>query len=73
MQIASNGTHEPPRQSFAGHVRKGAITFATNASNRKPLQLSARISKHMVDMVSWKSNVFSIFLLMGFAKALCLR
>ncbi len=58
MQIASSGTHEPLVQSFVSRARKGAITFATSAFNNRPLQLSAGMSKHMANMVSWKNNVF---------------
>jgi hypothetical protein len=59
MQIVNSGTHEPLRQSFASCARKGATT---SAFNNRPLQLSAGILKHKVDMVSWKSNDFSFFL-----------
>jgi len=56
LQTASGGIHEPLGQSFASHAKKGAITSAANASSSKPLQLSAGISKHRANMVSWKSK-----------------
>jgi hypothetical protein len=52
MRTASSGTHEPLGQSFASCARKGTITSTANASSSKPLQLSARISKHWANMVS---------------------
>jgi hypothetical protein len=57
MQTISSGTHEPPGHSFASRARKGTIAPATNA----PLQLSAGISKHMVDVVNWKSNFIILY------------